>query len=131
MSLILYFVNRVSCIVFCAQPMEVGPTKLNFNVTKKCFDSTQIYLTHYQTTNFRLFQDFADNNFKFDKNGRKLSKPVENTVGKEKLLVTSNFFFSHSVFKRLVSQGCQKVSLCGNGLINNGVLQYSGIRHRS
>ena len=36
--------------------------------------------------------------------------------GKEKLLVTSNFSFSHSVFKRLVSQGRQKVSLCGNGL---------------
>ena len=35
---------------------------------------------------------------------------------KEKLLITSNFSFSHSVFKRLVSQGRQKVSLCGNGL---------------
>ena len=35
---------------------------------------------------------------------------------KEKLLVTSNFSFSHSVFKRLVSQRRQKVSLCGNGL---------------
>ena len=31
-------------------------------------------------------------------------------------IVTSNFSFSHSVFKRLVSQGRQKVSLCGNGL---------------
>ena len=30
--------------------------------------------------------------------------------------LTSNFSFSHSVFKRLVSQGRQKVSLCGNGL---------------
>ena len=28
----------------------------------------------------------------------------------------SNFSFSHSVFKRLISQGRQKVSLCGNGL---------------
>ena len=28
----------------------------------------------------------------------------------------SNFSCSHSVFKRLVSQGRQKVSLCGNGL---------------
>ena len=36
----------------------------------------------------------------------------------EKLLATSNFSFSHSDFKRLVSQGCQKVSLCGNGLIH-------------
>ena len=35
---------------------------------------------------------------------------------KEKSLVTSNFFFSPSVFKRLVSEGRQKVSLCGNGL---------------
>ena len=35
---------------------------------------------------------------------------------KEKLLVTSIFSFSHNVFKRLVSQGHQKVSLCGNGL---------------
>ena len=35
---------------------------------------------------------------------------------KEKLLVTSNFSFSHSVFKRLVSQGHKKVSLCGNML---------------
>ena len=32
------------------------------------------------------------------------------------LLVTSNFSFSHSVFERLVSQGRQNVSLCGNGL---------------
>ena len=28
----------------------------------------------------------------------------------------SNFSFSHIVFKRLVSKGRQKVSLCGNGL---------------
>ena len=28
----------------------------------------------------------------------------------------SNFSFSYSVFKRLVSQGHQKVSLCGSGL---------------
>ena len=35
---------------------------------------------------------------------------------KQELLVTSNFPFSHSVFKRLVSLGRQKVSMCGNGL---------------
>ena len=33
-------------------------------------------------------------------------------------LVTSNFSFSQSVFKRLVSQGRQKVSLCGKELKN-------------
>ena len=43
-------------------------------------------LTHYQMTNFRLSQieEFADDNFIFDKNGRKLSKWVENTVGKRR-----------------------------------------------
>ena len=61
-------------------------------------------------------KEFSDDNFKFEENVRKLSKRVENTVGKGEVLIMSNFFFSHSVFKRLVSQGRQKVSLCGNGL---------------
>ena len=34
-------------------------------------------------TNFRPFQtEFADGNFKFDENGRMLSRQIENTVGK-------------------------------------------------
>ena len=71
-------------------------------------------------------KEFADDNFKFDKKGRKLSKWVENTVGMEKLLVTSNFSFSHSVLTRLVSQGRQKVSLCGNGLtLNHRILSFN------
>ena len=61
-------------------------------------------------------KDFADNKFKFDKNGRKLSKRVENTVGQGEIARYEQFSFSHSVFKRLVTQGRQKVSLCGNGL---------------
>ena len=39
----------------------------------------------------------------------------------------SNFFFSHNVFKRLVSQGRQKVPLCGNGL--NHILWKLGLIH--
>ena len=35
---------------------------------------------------------------------------------KEKLLVTSNFSFSHSVFKRLVLQTSENQGLCGKGL---------------
>ena len=42
---------------------------------------------------------------------------VENIVGKGEIAGTSNFSFSHNVFKRLLSQTHQKVSLCGNGLI--------------
>ena len=40
----------------------------------------------------------------------------ENIVGKGEIACTSNFSFSHNVFKRLLSQRRQKASLCGNGL---------------
>ena len=38
----------------------------------------------------------------------------------------SNISFSHSVFKRLVYQGHQKVSLCGNGLTVTGNYFFAG-----
>ena len=76
-------------------------------------------LTHYQTTNFRLFQTERVCRRQIS-NLTKMAKSYGNLLKtlweNEKLLVTSNFSFSLSVFKRLVSQGCQKVLLCGNGL---------------
>ena len=62
-------------------------------------------------------KEFADDNFKLDEKGRKLSKGVENTVGKGEIARYEQFLLFHSVFKRLVSQRRQKVLLCGNGLI--------------
>ena len=56
------------------------------------------------------FKQSADDNFKFDENSRKFFKWVENTVGKGEIARYKQFL------KRLVSQGRQKVSLCGNGL---------------
>ena len=66
-------------------------------------------ITTRQILDSSKLKEFADNNFKFDINGRKSSKWVENTVGKGEIAC-------NSVFKRLVSQGRQKVSLCGNGI---------------
>ena len=39
-------------------------------------------ITRRQILDSSKLKEFADNNFKFDENGRKLSKWVENTVGK-------------------------------------------------
>ena len=39
-------------------------------------------ITRRQISDSSKQKEFADDNFKFDKNGRKLSKWVENTVGK-------------------------------------------------
>ena len=55
-------------------------------------------LTHYQTTNFRLFQSERVCRRQFQ------------------ILTEMAESYPNSVFKRLVSQGHQKVSLCGNGL---------------
>ena len=51
-------------------------------------------LTHYQMTHFRLFQTervCRQQNFKFDENGRKLSKGVKNTVGKGEIACYEQF----------------------------------------
>ena len=69
--------------------------------------------------NFRLFQieRLCRRQFQIWRKWQKVIPTSRKTLwGKEKLLVMSNFSFSHSVFTRLVSQGHQKVSLCGNGL---------------
>ena len=74
----------------------------NFNKPKILQFGEESTLSH--TTHFGLakLEDFVDDNFKFDENCRKFSELVENTVGeKEKMIVTSNFAFPHSVFKRL------------------------------
>ena len=70
-----------------------------------------------QILDYSKLKDFADDNLEFDENGRKFSKWVENTVEKEKLLVTSNFFFSHTVFKRHALQTRKNLGLFGKGFI--------------
>ena len=59
-------------------------------------------LTHYQTTNFRLYilKEFADDNFKFDENGRKLSKRLENTVGKGEIARYEQFLLFPHCFQK-------------------------------
>ena len=41
--------------------------------------------------NYSKVQKFADDNFKFDENGRKFSKQVENTVGKGEIAQYEQF----------------------------------------
>ena len=42
---------------------------------------------------------FADDNFKFDENGRKLSKRVENTVGKGEIACSEQFLLFPQCFQ--------------------------------
>ena len=59
---------------------------------------------------------FADDKSNLSKMIISVFDRVENIVGKGEIACTSNFSFSHNVFKRILCQTRQKVSLCGNGL---------------
>ena len=71
-----------------------------------CLEATKMlfgkWLTDYQTTNFRLFQieRLCRRQFQFDENGRKLSKPVENTVGKGEIARYEQFLLLPQCFRK-------------------------------
>ena len=53
-------------------------------------------------------KDFADENFKFDENGRKLSKRVENTVGKGEIARYEQFLLFQQCFLKACFPGASK-----------------------
>ena len=57
---------------------------MNKKPTSSLDPGSNYSFTHFQNNTFQTskFKVFADGNFKFDKNGRKFSKRIENTVGK-------------------------------------------------
>ena len=72
-----------------------------------------------QILNSSKMKEFADDNFKFDENGRKsIQMGLKTLREKEKLLglATSNFSLSRSVFKRLVLQTRKNQGLFEKGL---------------
>ena len=61
------------------------------------------YSTVSKTTKFPtrlLNSEFADNNFKFAENSRKLSKSVENTVGKGEIAFYEQFLLFPQCFQK-------------------------------
>ena len=53
-------------------------------------------------------KEFADDNFKFDENGRKLSKQVENTVGKGEIARYEQFLLFPQCFQKACFPGVSK-----------------------
>ena len=53
-------------------------------------------------------KEFADDNFKFYKNGRKLSKRVENTVGKGEIARYEQFLLFPQFFQKACFPGASK-----------------------
>ena len=72
-------------------------------------------------------KEFADNNFKFDENERKLSKQVENTVGKGEIAHYEQFLLFPQCFQKACFLGASKgvtVWEWVNPLIYNRIWKY-------
>ena len=68
---------------------------------KELYRVTWQLLTISQTTNFRQkMKEFADDNLKFDENGRKFYKRVENTVGKGEIARYEQFLLFPQCFQK-------------------------------
>ena len=65
-------------------------------------------LTHYQILDCSKLKEFAVNNFKFDESGRKLSKRVENTVGKGEIARYEQFLLFPQCFQKACFPGASK-----------------------
>ena len=57
-------------------------------------------ITRRQILDFSKLKEFADNNFKFDKNGSKLPRWVENTVGKGEIAHYEQFLLFPQRFQK-------------------------------
>ena len=68
------------------------------------FIEKHLTLSLRQILDSSKLKDFADNNFNFDENGRKLSKQEENTVGKGEIARYEQFLLFQQCFKRLILQ---------------------------
>ena len=64
--------------------------------------------TRRQILDSSKLKEFADDNFKFDENRRKLSKQVENTVGKGEIACDEQFLLFPQCFQKACFPGASK-----------------------
>ena len=75
-------------------------------------------ITRQQISDSSKLKGFADDNFKFDENGRKFSKQVENTVGKGEIARYEQFLLFPQCFQKTFFSGASK-----------GVIVWEWVKH--
>ena len=65
-------------------------------------------MSRRQISDSSKLKEFADDNFKFDENGRKLSKRVENTLGKGEIARYERFLLFPQCFQKACFPGASK-----------------------
>ena len=88
-------------------------------------------LPDHKTLDSSKLKEFADNNFKFDKSGRKLSKWVENTAGKGEIAHNEQFLLFPQCFQKANFPGASKGVIVWewfNSLPNDKILDWSKLK---
>ena len=88
----------------------------NLNQSKILSFGKEFTLSQTTILDTSKLTEFADDNFKFDENGRKFSKQVENAVGKGEIARYEQFLLFPQCFQRLVLQTRKNRGLFGKGL---------------
>ena len=65
-------------------------------------------ISRRQILDSSILKEFVNDNFTFDENGRKLSKRVENTVGKGEITRSEQFLFFPQCFQKACFPGASK-----------------------
>ena len=91
---IFQFYTKIHVIERCVK-FITGPLGLNPLPEDKFLDSSKL-------------KEFADDNFKFEENGRKLSKQVGNTVGKGEIACNEQFLLFPQCFQKVCFLGTSK-----------------------
>ena len=93
------------------RPLSKGRKKAGLCYTARphsMVEMNPLPITRRQILDFSKLKEFADDNFKFDENGRKLSKWVENTVGKGEIARYEQFLLFPQCFQKACFQGASK-----------------------
>ena len=88
-------------------------------------------ITRRQILDSSKLKEFADNNFKFDENGRNLSKRVENTVGKGEIACYEQFFLFSQCFQKACFPGASKGTIVWEWVKNSVRKGDNACYHRS
>ena len=82
------------------------------NIVRHCFQETSFSGLFNPFPNDKFYssklKEFADDNFKFDENGKKLAKRVENTVGKGEIARYEQFLLFPQCFQKACFSGASK-----------------------
>ena len=80
----------------------------SYKSTQKIMSDTALPITRRQILDSSKLKEFADNTFKFDENGRKVAKRVENTVGKGEIARYEQFLLFPQCFQKACFPGASK-----------------------